>query len=154
MVSFLNKEKFKSTTAYRSFQVLNRADKRKIRAIVFIQIVLSILDLIGVALIGLLGALSVSGIQSGKPQGRIHEVLASAGMQNLTFQTQAAILGISATLVLVLKTLLSVYFSKRTLYFLSRRCAEISSRLISNLLRQSLISIQTRNSQETLFAVT
>lgn len=154
MVTLLNKERFKSTTAYRSFQVLNQADKRKIRAIVIIQIFLSILDLIGVALIGLLGALSVSGIQSGKPQGRIHEVLASAGMENLTFQTQAAILGISATLALVSRTLLSVYFSKRTLYFLSRRCAEISSRLISNLLRQSLISIQTRSPQETLFAVT
>ena len=154
MVTLLNKEKFKSTTAYRSFQVLNRADKRKIRAIVIIQIFLSILDLIGVALIGLLGALSVSGIQSGKPQGRIQEVLASAGMENLTFQTQAAILGIAATLALVSRTVLSVYFSKRTLYFLSRRCAEISSRLISNLLRQSLISIQTRSPQETLFAVT
>jgi ABC-type multidrug transport system fused ATPase/permease subunit len=154
MVSFLNQEKLKSSTAYRSFQVLTKEDKKKIRFIVVIQILLSVLDLVGVALIGLLGALSVSGIQSGKSQGRVQEVLASFGIENFTFQTQAAILGIAATGALISRTLLSVYFSKRTLYFLSRRCAEISSRLISNLLRQSLISIQTRSSQETLFAVT
>jgi ABC-type multidrug transport system fused ATPase/permease subunit len=153
-IPLVNIKRIRLTTAYRSFQVLNRADKRKILAIVVIQISLSILDLVGVALIGLLGALSVSGIQSGRSQGRVNEFLTTVGMENLTFQTQAAVIGIAATVALISRTLLSVYFSKRTLYFLSRRCAEISSRLISNLLRQSLISIQMRSPQETLFAVT
>lgn len=154
VIPLFSMKNFRLTAIHRSFQVLNRADKRKLLAIVLIQISLSVLDLVGVALIGLLGALSVSGIQSGRPQGRVSELLLNVGMENLTFQVQAAIIGIAATLALISRTLLSVYFSKRTLFFLSRRCAEISSRLISNLLKKSLMTIQMRSPQETLFAVT
>lgn len=150
----LNMRRIRLSTVFRSFEVLNKADKRKILAIALIQISLSILDLAGVALIGLLGALSVSGIQSGRSQGRVSEIITSLGMENLAFQTQVALIGIAAAVALIARTLLSVYFSKRILYFLSRRCAEISSRLISSHLQKSLISIQTKSPQETLFAVT
>jgi ABC-type multidrug transport system fused ATPase/permease subunit len=47
-----------------------------------------------------------------------------------------------------------VIFARRTLYFLSRRGARISSSLVSKLLSQTLLSIQARTTQETLYAVT
>ena len=55
--------------------LLNRADQRKIVVVAIVQILLSVLDLVGVAIIGVIGALTVNGIQS-KPAGnRVTSVL-------------------------------------------------------------------------------
>ena len=48
----------------RSLRVFSRKERTKLLMITGIQISLSFLDLLGVALIGVLGALSVNGIQS------------------------------------------------------------------------------------------
>jgi ABC-type multidrug transport system fused ATPase/permease subunit len=70
------------------------------------------------------------------------------------FQTQAAILGVGAVLLLVGRTILSIFFTRRILFFLSRRGALISANLISRLLAQPLLTVQAKTTQETLYAVT
>jgi ABC-type multidrug transport system fused ATPase/permease subunit len=112
------------------------------------------LDLLGVAAIGLLGALSVTGLQSQNPGNRVSTVLRILHLQDTTFQTQAIVIGLSAVVLLVGRTILSIFFTRRVLYFLSRRGASISANLISRLLSHSLLVIQMRTTQETLFAVT
>jgi ABC-type multidrug transport system fused ATPase/permease subunit len=111
-------------------------------------------DLAGVAVIGILGALAVNGIQSKGPGERVASVLELLGLSDQTFQTQVAVLGIIATLLLLGRTIFSVFFTRKTLLFLSHRGAKASSELISKLLSQSLLQIQSRTTQQTLFAVT
>jgi hypothetical protein len=72
----------------------------------------------------------------------------------MIFQKQVAVLGILATIVLVSRTLFSVFFTRRTLFFLSRRAAVISANLVSRLLAQSLLMIQSKTTHESLYAVT
>jgi ABC-type multidrug transport system fused ATPase/permease subunit len=112
------------------------------------------LDLLGVAAIGLLGALSVTGLQSGEPGDRVSLALRALHISDLSFQTQATILGVGAVLLLVGRTILSIFFTRRVLFFLSRRGAKISANLISRLLAQPLLIVQARTTQETLYAVT
>ena len=112
------------------------------------------LDLLGVAIIGILGALAVSGVQSKQPGNRVSAVLELLGLDSFSFQKQAAILGLAAAIILIGRTLFSIFFTRRTLFFLSRRGAVISSTLISRLLSQSLITIQSRTTQQTLYSVT
>ena len=112
------------------------------------------LDLMGVAAIGLLGAISISGLQSQVPGSRVIAVLKFLHISDLSFQTQAISLGITAMLLLVGRTILSVFFTRRILFFLSRRGAKISSALISRLLSKSLLFVQERTTQEISFAVT
>jgi ABC-type multidrug transport system fused ATPase/permease subunit len=119
-----------------------------------IQICLGLLDLIGVALIGVLGALAVNGVQSKSPGNRVSSALTFLHLDNFSFQTQSAILGLLAIFFLVSKTILSVYFSRHTLLFLSHKGAALSSELVSNLLLQPLTKIQSRSVQHTLFAIT
>ena len=138
----------------RSLKVLPRNDQRKIIAVTLLQICMGALDLLGVAAIGLLGAVSVTGLQSQDPGNRVGTVLRVLHLQDATFQTQASVIGISAVVLLVGRTILSIFFTRRVLYFLSRRGASISSNLISRLLSQPLLVIQKRTTQETLFAVT
>ena len=118
------------------------------------QIAMSILDLIGVALMGLLGALSVTAIQSTNPGPTIGRFLELFRIENLSFQNQIFLIGFAAVAFLVSRTLLAIYSTKRILLFFSRRGARLSSSLISKLLSRSLTDVNSRSSQETLYAVT
>jgi ABC-type multidrug transport system fused ATPase/permease subunit len=148
------REKWRRTTIGRSARVFSRRDQKKIFAVIVLQICLGFLDLLGVAIIGILGALAISGIQSGTPGNRVSAALDLIHIGNQSFQAQAAILGLSAAIILIGRTLLSVFFTRKTLFFLSRRGAVISSELVSKLLSQSLQKIQERTNQETIYAVT
>ena len=138
----------------RSIQVLPKADHRKIVLVVALQVGLGFLDLIGVAAIGVLGALAVTGVQSAQPGNRVSAALELLGLSNLSFQSQVAVLGLSAACILVIRTILSIIVTRKIYYFLSRRGAMISAELISRFLSQPLLKIQEKSSQETLYAVT
>jgi ABC-type multidrug transport system fused ATPase/permease subunit len=122
--------------------------------ITILQVLMGGLDLLGVVAVGLLGALSVSGLQSNNPGDRVGAALKLMHIQDATFQTQALILGSSAVVLLVGRTILSIFFTRRILFFLSRRGAKISADLISRLLSQPLLLVQSRTTQETVYAVT
>ena len=118
------------------------------------QILLSFLDLLGIAIIGLLGSLAVTGIQSQQPVGRVASLLKFIHLQDQTLQYQATALGVGAALLLVTRTVASVYFTRRTMFFLGRRSAAISADLIGRLFSRPLLEIQRRTTQQTIFALT
>jgi ABC-type multidrug transport system fused ATPase/permease subunit len=138
----------------RAIKVLTRSDRRKIAGITILQVLMGGLDLLGVIAVGLLGALSVSGLQSNNPGDRVSAALKILHIHEATFQTQVLILGGSAVVLLVGRTILSIFFTRRILFFLSRRGARISADLISRLLSQPLLLVQSRTTQETVYAVT
>jgi len=138
----------------RAIKVLSRADRHKLIVTLILQILMAGLDLLGVLAIGLLGALSVNGMQSGTIGNRVGTALRILQIQDLAFEQQAIILALSAVIFLVGRTLLSIFFTRRILFFLSRRGAKISADLISRLLSQSLLMVQSRTTQETVYAVT
>jgi ABC-type multidrug transport system fused ATPase/permease subunit len=146
--------KAKNSTIARSLKVLPTSDRKKISFVIVLQVFLGFLDLLGVAAIGVVGALAATGIRSSQPGNRVGEVLRILHLQNFTFQEQVAILGVAGALLLVSRTIFSVFFTRRTIFFLSRRGAVISSELINRLLSQSLLKIQSKSTQETAFALT
>jgi len=131
----------------RSMEILSRTDQRKIFAVIILQINLGVMDLLGVAAIGLLGSLSVSNLQSKVPEDAVNNALQVLNISNMPFQSQVIVLGLIAVLLLVGRTLLSILFTRRVLFFLTRRGALISSKLISRLLSQQLLTIQARTHQ-------
>ena len=114
----------------RAVRILSRPDQRKVVGITVVQILLSGLDLLGVIAIGLLGAVSVTGMQSSTPGNRVNTALKILHIESATFQKQAVILGISAVVLLVGRTILSIFFTRRILFFLSRRGAKIYADLL------------------------
>jgi NAD-dependent oxidoreductase involved in siderophore biosynthesis len=65
------REKYQQTNLWRSTRVLSRNDQKKISAVILLQIIFSVLDLIGVALIGVIGALAIRGVSSQEPGDRV-----------------------------------------------------------------------------------
>jgi len=144
----------KSTTLYNSLQILDSADRKKLFIVTIFQSALAFLDLAGVALVGLVGALAVTGVQSMNPGNRVSTALDFLGIQSFTIQKQVAILGLLAAGLFIVRTVLSVIVSRRTLFFLSRRAAKITGNLTAKLLSQPLLKLQEIPNQETLYALT
>ena len=122
--------------------------------VIILQAFLGFLDLVGVALVGILGSLAITGASSRSPGNRVGQVLSTLRLEGFNLQTQAFIIGLFAAFVLVVKTILSAYFSRRITFFLSRRGAVVSARLISKLLLQPITKLQSRSMQETLYTLT
>lgn len=136
------------------FGLLNRKDKKFISLLVLFQFLASILDLFGIAFIGILGSLTVAGIQSKSPSNLIQNLLSQLNMSNLSFQQQVAVLGALATLALLSRSFITIFLSRATLRFLSKKSAESSIETTNKLFSSSLTKIQERSAQDYLFAVT
>lgn len=148
------KKRLSSSTIRRSLRLLSRGEVRRAGAVIILQICLGLLDLLGVALVGILGSLAITGASSKAPGNRVGQVLNALSLENLNLQSQALVLGSVAGSVLVVKTLLSAYFNRRITIFLSKRGAVVSARLIGKLLNQPLTKLQSRSMQETLYTLT
>jgi ABC-type multidrug transport system fused ATPase/permease subunit len=148
------KDRWKKNTFSKIIQLLPSRDQKIIIAIVLIQLMIGVLDLLGVAAIGLLGTLSVSSLNTQTPAYAIEDILRFIQLDGLSYQSQIGALGFFAALLLVSRTILSIFFTRRILYFLSRRGAKISANLVSRMLSQPLLVIQEKSTQEILFSVT
>jgi ABC-type multidrug transport system fused ATPase/permease subunit len=137
-----------------SLRLLSVREKNRLGVITCLQIISSFLDLLGIAIIGVLGAITVIGFGSGKPGDRVLIFLKALSLDNQPLQVQALTLGLLAAVILILKTFLSVLFTRRTLFFLSRRGAQISSSLIERVFNLPLVELQKRNTQDLLYAIT
>ena len=136
-----------------SLQTLDGSSRAKYYLVVCFQGALALLDLLGVAILGAIGALAIRGVQS-KPAGnRVSDFLELTRLNNFTFQQQVGILGVFAVLVLVFKTLLSIWISRKTLFFLASKAAQLSSVLFNNCLFSTDVRIIKRRIAEIQFAV-
>ena len=148
------RRRWQTSTIGRSSRVLSRSDRRKVLAVVILQISFGLLDLLGVAVIGVIGALAITGVQSQEPGNRVSAALSLIHLENQPLQIQVAILGIAAACLLIGKTVFSIVFTRRTLFFLSRRGAHLSGVLVSKLFSQSLLTVQSKSMNEMMYSVT
>jgi len=120
-----------------------------------IQVALSALDLVGLALLGLVVLMAASiasdgSTTTGSTWSWATDRFAGTGDP----LTATLILAATAAVVLVLKSLLSYLLTRRTFRFLANRQAAISGRLAASLLAQPLLFVQRRSSQQTAGALT
>jgi len=141
-------------TIIRAAQVLSQSDRKKIIAVIFLQLSFGVLDLIGVGIIGIIGALAITGVQSRDPGNRVSSALNFLQLDGFSLQWQVGILGICAALILIGKTIFTIFFTRKILFFLSRKGADISGQLVSKLFSQSLLSVQVKSMNEMMYSVT
>lgn len=147
-------KKYRNSTLGQSLDLLTKSEKRKVQVVVCLQVFLGFLDLIAIAIVGVLGALAVNGVQSRGPGERVSRVLSFIGISHESFRTQVAILGVGAAVILIFRTILSIYFSRKILYFLSFKASALSARLFARAIHEPLLSLKSKSSQELLFALT
>lgn len=117
------------------------------------QMATSVLDLVGVLLIGLVGALAVTTIQSQPPPETVVLIADQAGLGEATSQTLVIAFSLAAAVVLLSKSIASSFLTRRVLIFLANRQALVSARLTRELMARPLTFVRLRSSQETAFAL-
>ena len=136
-MKFVSTEDIKTT-----YRILNTSDKKKLLVVVFSQLVLNFLDLIGIALFGLLGALAVNGVSFRTPGSRSSQILEFLNIDTFSLQSQVAILGILAALILIAKTLIAMQISRKTLTILGFIGARTSAILFKNSMQSDYLFLQ------------
>ena len=138
---------------FESLNLLSKSEKSKILLFTIIQMASSLLDLAGVALFGVLGALAVFST-NGTPTGdRLNFALTILQIESQGVKTQLVLIGLLAFLLFTVKTLLSIYFTRRFLSLLSMSSSKISSLLFRSIFLSPYQAIQSVNSQEINFAI-
>jgi len=135
----------------RALSTLTRRDKRRLMVVAVLNLMLAIIDLIGVAAVGILGALAVVGIEGTAKGTRVNYILGLARIDNLSFQKQAAILGLLAGASFLFRTIASIYVNKRITRYFSRKGSELSIQLLSKILNQPIDLISKRSTQDYIY---
>lgn len=138
----------------RALNLLSKKDKNRLIFISVFQTLLGVLDLLGVIAIGLVVSLSIGNSGTATQSSNLMGILELLKISNLGYSSQVAILSLSAASLLVGKTILSVVFTRKVLYFLSTRGSKISADLVARLLNQEFLQLHAKSSHETMYAVT
>lgn len=136
-----------------ALELLSRRDRRLLIAATAIQMATSLLDLVGVLLLGLVGALAVTTVQSQPPPTIVETVADTVGLGGLSDQALVGVLAGAAAIILLSKSVISSLLTRRLFLFLANRQAIVSARLTRALLAQPLTFLQRRTSQETAYAL-
>jgi len=136
-----------------TFRLLETRDNVKLLLVSLFQVLLSIIELFGIALIGMLVVLATTSQNSSTP-GYVSVILRQTQLDQFNLQTQFLLIGFLATFLLSLKSVMMVITLRKIAYFLSRRSAELSKVLLSKLLSSSLEDLNKKSRQQSLYAVT
>jgi ATP-binding cassette subfamily C protein len=135
-----------------SLSLLAPADRRRYRLAVAAQVTLASLDLLGVLLIGALGLLTAAAATNSPVPSGVQGILDRLGLEGWSTASVAILFGGLAAVLLIAKSVLSLYVQRRTALFLARRSRVVSSRLVGGFLSQSLLEVQKRPATWTTYA--
>ncbi len=110
-------------------RLFSKNEKLTLAILVFFQIMLGLLDLIGVALIGGISLLALGGESLSSTPSIIELPLNLIGVSEANVESQILILGSIAIAVLTLKTFFSIIITKRIFRFLAAKSASLVERL-------------------------
>ena len=103
---------------------------------------------------GLVGAITISGIQSTSVPSAATQVIDFLHLENLSFQVQVALIATLASLILVSRSAISLYLSKRILYFFARKSSELSAKIIRKIFQEGLEEVKKSSRQQILYTTT
>jgi ABC-type multidrug transport system fused ATPase/permease subunit len=134
--------------------LLDKKDRFKLFLVLIINTFLAFLDLFGVALIGITSAILIRGLQGLAAGDQVTSFLQLLNLDGLPQRSLLILLGGTAIFFFILKTILSVYFLRRTLRYMSIRNAQISSSLVSKMLNRPVENIFSKPIQHQIYNVT
>jgi ABC-type multidrug transport system fused ATPase/permease subunit len=134
--------------------LLDKKDRFKLFLVLIINMLLAFLDLLGVALIGMASAVLIRGLQGLAAGDQVTRFLELLKLDKLSLQVLLILLVGSAVFFFILKTILSVYFLRKTFRYLSTRNAQISSSLVSKMLNRPVEKIYSKSIQHQIYIVT
>lgn len=141
-------------TVWSCLGLLGTRDRRLLAVATLLQVGTAFLDLVGVLLLAVAGALAVAMIQGQQPPPLVQELIGRLGLDGWTVSGLLTLFAIVSASLLLGKSIISTILMRRVFQFLANRQVALSSRLVSELLARSIDVVQGRSSQERAFALT
>jgi len=132
----------------------SRSDRKKLILITILTFLISLLDLAAVALAGVIGALAVRGIQEQNSGDRVRTLMESISLDQFELKTQILIISAIALCLLILRSFLSYFFSRKIFVYMSGSANKVTKELLERLLDCEVTMVQKRSVQENLYAIT
>jgi ABC-type multidrug transport system fused ATPase/permease subunit len=129
-------------------------DRRRLLLAAVLGMATSVLDVLGVVLLGLVATLGTALIGKTAAPGFIDSALDLFGLSSTSTELVLSGVAIAACAFLLAKSAAALYINRRILRFLAHRQFEISERLTRALMARPLLEIQRRSSQLTTYALT
>ena len=135
----------------RSLGLLTRRDQRVLGLLVAFQFALALLDLAAIAALGV-----VTSLAAASATGQTASFLPGLAdlLGNPPQPTAVLLIAMGAGVLLVVKSALSFWGTRRAFRFLANRQAMVASKLANELLSRPLLQVQRRSSQENAQALT
>lgn len=137
----------------KSISLLPRRSRKWLYVSAAIQVSLGLLDLIGIALIGLVASVAVSGIGLTGIPDWANSLFERIGLGGLTVTQLSAVLAIAAVVTLVFKTLASAALSLWITRFLAAQQANVSTMLARGFLSLPMASVLRWTTSEAVYAL-
>lgn len=118
-----------------------------------VQMSLGLLDLLGIALVGMVAAVAVSGVERSAWPTWVQTFLNRIGLDSLTNSQLIGVFGGAAALTLIGKTVATAFLTRRIITFLTHQQAQVSSRLARELLSRPLLEVQRWSTAEILYGL-
>ena len=131
-----------------SLSFLSKEDRRKYLAGISLNLLLNLMDIVGIFLLGLFGTLAIRGIQSQPQSDTVSSILSFIGLNNFSFQVQAFTISSLAVLILTSKSFFSLVLNRKIFNFLALRSARISTQVFRNVYLRDLQLINKVSFQE------
>ena len=153
----LNVQDFQKTnlgwSIRKSISLLPKPKRKWLYLSAGVQISLSVLDLVGIALIGLVASVAVSGIGVTSIPDWAQNFIDAMGLGGLTVTQLSAVLAVAAVVILVFKTVASAFLQRWITRFLASQQAEVSTRLARGFLALPLAKVQRWTTSEAIYAL-
>lgn len=136
------------------WSLFGRNEKSRILVVLIIQILFGFLDLISLILIGLIASIATLGISGIPAGGMTLQLINILSLEAKDLRDQITILAAVSAGLLVLKSISTLYFSRKIIYFLSRRSAILSTKLIQSYLATDFETINKLPASQVQFSLT
>lgn len=137
----------------KGISLLDPGERRLLFYAGIVQLSLGLLDLLGIALIGLVAAVAVSRVGATHILAPIEDLLDTVHLENLTVSQIPVILALSAVTIWIVKTGLSALMARKIMFFLANQQAELSVKLARNCLSSALVVIKKWTKSEATCAL-
>ena len=134
--------------------LLDKKDRFRLFLVLVVNTLLAFLDLVGVALIGVATAILIRGLQAQEAGDQVSRFLELLNLDGIPQRSLLILLVCTAVGFFILKTILSVYFLRKTFRYMSIRNAQISSTFVSKMLNRSVENIFSKSIQNQIYNVT
>jgi ATP-binding cassette, subfamily B, bacterial PglK len=148
---------FREHPLYRVFEIvpgfLTKGNLLTIGLFLASQVVLSLLDLIGLALVGAVGSLSIGGLTNRSLNPAVEKVLTILQIENFEFKYQVILLSTLSCTFFITKTIGSFLVTRKMLRYLSDLTNSLTEKTIRKLFTKTLDGLPNRTLQEYLYAI-